>query len=389
MNILYFCSPPLLDYSAEQINDLKQHVNLHVMVCVSLQTPNHTIFKLKDGFALDGIYTFDSIKDKIENIKLFEHYFAGCQSVHFVFFPPKIGMNIVRITRALFKQLKHIKPQIIHFDDMFGRMLAFALLLKNRKIVLNVHDPVAHSGEQNWGYVIMRKFLFSKIAAFATFSEYSRLLFEKVFHPTVPVADLRLVPYYSYGAIGTKKIPELDKLPNEKLLLFFGRLSPYKGIDELLSAFSKVIQKYPDIKLVIAGNGNYSYQLPDELVGSSSLITINRFIDDSEIKSLFEQADVLICPYRDATQSGVLMTAAAFKTPVIVSNVGALSEYIKDGGNGYVYDLKDETGLENCILQILSDSKPIDTLGLVPDNAAVSRNSKLLVDLYTQLLASN
>ncbi|WP_051929326.1 glycosyltransferase family 4 protein [Flavobacterium sp. 83] len=389
MNILYCCSPPLLDYSAEQINDLKQHVNLHVMVCVSLHAPNHTIFKLKEGFALEGIYSFDAIKDKIENVKLFEHYFEGCQSVHFVFFPPKIGMNIIRITFALLKLQKRLKPQIVHFDDISGRMLAFALLLKNRKIVLNVHDPVAHSGEQNSGYVIMRKILFSKIAAFATFSDYSKLLFEKVFHPEVPVADLRLVPYHSYAALGTKKIPEINKLPNEKVLLFFGRLSPYKGIDELLSAFGKVVQNFPDIKLVIAGKGNYSYQLPEQLIGSPSLITINRFIEESEIKSLFEQADVLICPYRDATQSGVLMTAAAFKTPVIVSNVGALSEYIKDGGEGYVYDLNDETGLENCLLQFLTNPKPIDTPTLNNDNLAVSRNSKLLVNLYAQLLASH
>ena len=387
MNILYICSPPLLDYSAEQINDLKQHVNLHVMVCVSLHAPNHTIFKLKEGFVLDGIYPFEAIKDKIENVKLFEHYFEGCQSVHFVFFPPKIGISIVRITMALLQQLKRIKPQLVHFDDISGRMLAFALLLKNRKIVLNVHDPVAHSGEQNAGYVIMRKILFSKIAAFATFSEYSRLLFEKVFHPKVPVADLRLVPYYCYEALGTKKIPEINKLPNEKVLLFFGRLSPYKGIDELLSAFSKVVQNFPEIKLVVAGKGNYSYHLPEELVGSSSLITINRFIAETEIKSLFKQADVLICPYRDATQSGVLMTAAAFETPVIVSNVGALSEYINDGGKGYVYDLNDEKGLENCLVQFLTDSQSINTLALPTDNAAVSRNSQLLVNLYTQLLA--
>lgn len=389
MDVLYICSPPLLDYSSEQIKDLKQHVNLHVMVCVSLHAPNHTIFKLKEGFALNGIYSFDAVKDKIENVKLFEHYFEGCQSIHFVFFPPKIGMNIVRITFALLKLQKRLKPQIVHFDDISGRMLAFALLLKNRKIVLNVHDPVAHSGEQNSGYVIMRKILFIKIAAFATFSNYSRLLFEKVFQPKVPVADLRLAPYYSYAALGNKEISEINKLPNEKVILFFGRLSPYKGIDELLNAFAKVVQNFPDIKLVIAGKGNYSYQLPEELIGSPSLITINRFIEESEIKSLFEQADVLICPYRDATQSGVLMTAAAFKTPVIVSNVGALSEYIKDGGKGYVYDLNDIMGLENCLLQFLTDPKPIEKLALNNDNLAVSRNSKSLVNLYSQLLSSH
>jgi glycosyltransferase involved in cell wall biosynthesis len=386
MDVLYFCSPPLLDYSAEQIKDLKLHVNLHVIVCVSLHTPNHTIFKLKEGATLNGIYAFHAIKDSIENVKLFEIYFEGCVSVHFVFFPPKIGINIFWITKELLEKVRILNPQIVHFDDISGRMLTFALLLKNRNIVLNVHDPIAHSGEQKLGYMIMRKILFSKIAAFATFSEYSRLLFEKVFHPKVLVADLRLVPYYCYKALGNKKIPEITKRPNETVFLFFGRLSPYKGIDELLSAFSKVIQNFPEIKLVIAGKGNYSYLVPEVLANSSSLITINRFIADSEIKSLFEQADVLVCPYRDATQSGVLMTAAAFQTPVIVSNVGALSEYIKDGGKGYVYDLKDEIGLENCLLQFLTDSQSTDMIVEVADDTAVFRNSQLLVNLYTQLL---
>lgn len=388
MDVLYFCSPPLLDYSSEQIKDLKQHVNLHVIVCVSLHTPNHTIFKLKEGAILDGIYRFDAIKDSIENVKLFEFYFEGCVSVYFVFFPPKIGINIFWITKALLERVKFLNPQIVHFDDISGRMLTFVLLLKNRNIVLNVHDPVAHSGEQNLGYMIMRKILFSKIAAFATFSEFSRILFEKVYNPKVLVADLRLVPYYCYKVLGTKKITEITKKPNEKVFLFFGRLSPYKGIEELLSAFSKVIQNFPEIKLVIAGKGNYSYVVPEVLANSSSLITINRFIADSEIKSLFEQADVLVCPYRDATQSGVLMTAAAFQTPVIVSNVGALSEYIKDGGKGYVYDLKDELGLENCLLQFLTDFKSTDVLVEVANDTAVFRNSQLLVNLYKQLLGN-
>ncbi|OXA81442.1 Glycosyltransferase involved in cell wall bisynthesis [Flavobacterium aquidurense] len=387
MNILYCCSPPLLDYSAEQINDLKKHVNLNVIVWVSLHAPNHTIFKLKEHAALNGIYTFEEIKDKIENVQLLEEYFKGCSSVHFVFFPPKIGVNILNITLALLKLVKHIKPEIVHFDDISGRMLAFLLVLKNRNIVLNVHDPVAHSGEKKLGYFVMRKIIFRKIAAFATFSHYSRKLFKKVFLPIVPVADLRLVPYNSYETLGTKKIIEINKSPNEKVLLFFGRISPYKGIDDLLHVFSKIIQNYPESKLVIAGKGNYCYKIPEELVGSSSLIRINRYIEESEIKSLFEQADVLICPYKDATQSGVLMTAAAFKTPVIVSNVGALPEYIKDGGIGYVYDLNDDNGLQNCLISFLTESESMEKRVISNNNLAVSRNSRLLVNLYAQLLS--
>ncbi len=388
MNILYCCSPPLLDYSAEQINDLKQYVQLHVIIWVSLNTPNHTIFKLKEGVVLNGIYTFKEIKDKIENVQLFEQYLEGCSSVHFVFFPPKIGFNILSITLALLRLVKHVKPEIVHFDDISGRMLSFLLALKSKNIVMNVHDPVAHSGEKNLGYFLMRKILFRKIDAFATFSDYSKKLFEEVFRPKVPVADLRLVPYNSYQILGIKNVVEINKLPNEKVLLFFGRISPYKGIDELLHAFYKINQNFPETKLVIAGKGNYCYQLPVELIGSSSLIRINRFIEESEIKSLFEQADVLICPYKDATQSGVLMTAAAFKTPVIVSNVGALPEYISDGGSGYVYDLNDENGLQNCITSFLKDYESKEKI-IIPshNNLSVYRNSRLLVNLYTQLLS--
>ena len=389
MDILYFCSPPLLDYSAEQINDLKKHLNLHVVIWVALHTPNHTILKLKENHSLKGIYTFDTIKDQIENAELFESYFNGCKSVHFLFFPARPGLNILMLTVDLLKLTNAIKPQIVHFDDISGRLLLFALLLRGQKVVLNIHDPALHSGETNILYSIMRKVIFKKMAAFCTFSHFSQQLFINIYHPKVPVADLRLVPYRAYSLLGNRSVKEIKKLPNEKVLLFFGRISPYKGIDELLHVFSNVLEKVSNIKLVVAGTGTYSYKLPVSLQNSPALILVNRFITKNEIKSLFEQADVIICPYRDATQSGVLMTAAVFDVPAIVSNVGALPEYVRDGVNGYVYDLKDRMGLENAIMKFLTENK--DSVKSILNNTGseVSRNSQLLVNLYSQLIAAN
>jgi len=389
MKILYLCSPPLLDYSAEQINDLKQHVDLHVVVWVALHSPNHTILKIRECQSLKGIYTFDAIKDKIENADLFEAYFKGCGSVHFLFFPASAGLNILSLTNDLLKLTITINPPIVHLDDISGRLLLFALLLKNKKIVLNIHDPKRHSGEANGFYTIMRKVIFKRMSAFCTFSNFSRQLFIKKYQPTVPVGDLRLVPYSAYSLLGNKAMAEFKKKPDEKVLLFFGRISPYKGIDELLMAFSKVLKRESNIKLVIAGTGSYAYTLPQFLQNSSALVLINRFIAKDEIQYLFEQADVIICPYRDATQSGVLMTAAVFNIPAIVSNVGALPEYIRDGLNGYVYDVKDEMGLENAINKFLMEKQYSDKSSLNNPGSDVTRNSHLLVNLYSKIVALN
>lgn len=387
MDILYFCGPPLLDYSVEQIGDLKIHVNLHVIVPVSLSTPNHSIFKLKNNHNIvAGVYTFDEIKEQIENYSLFENYFVGCKSIYFVFFSSRFGINILLTNIKIINIIRIINPQIIHFDDISGRLSILALLLKNKKIVLNVHDPSQHSGEQKWTDKVIRKLLYRKISAFCTFSDYSKSLFEKLYSIAVPVVGLRLVPYKSYLLFENKKVNGIDKLPNEKVLLFFGRISQYKGLDEFLLTFVSLKKKFPNIKLVIAGKGSYRYHIPTELVGSSSLIIINRFILQNEIRSIFEQADLLVCPYRDATQSGVLMTAAVFETPAIVSNVGALPEYISDGKNGYIYDINDELGLENAIVKFLFSEKSSNQISRAIINHDASNNSKLLCKVYLNLL---
>ena len=386
MNILYFCVPPLLDYSIEQINDLKKHVDLHVVIGVSLHSPNHTIFKLKDTHPEKDLYAFDEIKEHIENPELFESYLSGCKSVHLVFFSPKFGMNILFTNFKLVRLLNQIKPQLIHFDDISGRLSVFTLMLRNKKIVLNVHDPAPHSGEETWSSSLIRKLVYRKVNVFCTFSNFSKLLFEQIYQPRVPVVSLRLVPYLSYNFFQRKKIEEIDKKPGDQYLLFFGRISPYKGIDELLGAFAHIHRQFPHLKLIVAGRGNYAYQIPEELRNSSALILLNRFIREDEIKSLFGISDVLICPYRDATQSGVLMTARVFELPVIASNVGAMPEYILDGKDGLVYDVNDTQALERTLLNYLNEGATEKIKSRLEDNRDLAGNTNKLLSVYQSIL---
>lgn len=390
MDVLYVCSPALLDYSAEQINDLKTHVDLHVVVVVFLHSPNHSIFKLKiDHGISNGIYTFADIKDKIEKVGIFEKYFEKCKSVNFVFFSPKFGINIFITNLKILNLCNRINPQIIHFDDISFRLIFFALFIRNKKTVLNVHDPLPHSGEKKRITDSIRSVVFKRISAFCTFSNFSYTQFRNRYSPKAHLLELKLIPYKSYLLFEKKEVIGINKEPNEKVILFFGRISEYKGIDELLLTFAKLKKKKLNLKLVLAGTGSYNYHVPEELVGSPSLIILSRFILQNEIQSIFEQADVLICPYRDATQSGVLMTAAVFGIPSIVSNVGALPEYIVEGKNGSVYDINDKLGLENEILKFIANGLPSNRTDIDEGNNVAADNSKLLIDVYSKILLEN
>lgn len=117
---------------------------------------------------------------------------------------------------------------------------------------------------------------------------------------------------------GTKKVPEIDGLSD--YFLFFGRLEPYKGVENLLSAFSNCSSTR---KLVIAGNGRVNIS---QEVLIKNVIIINRFIEDDEIKDLFEKACCVVFPYKSATQVGPISIAYYFKKPVIISAIPALME---------------------------------------------------------------
>jgi glycosyltransferase involved in cell wall biosynthesis len=118
--------------------------------------------------------------------------------------------------------------------------------------------------------------------------------------------------------LGTKKVPEIDGISD--YFLFFGRLEPYKGVENLLKAFSDCSSTR---KLVIAGNGRLNIS---QGILNKNIIFINRFIEDSEIKDLFEKAFCVVFPYKNATQVGPISIAYYFRKPVIISAIPALME---------------------------------------------------------------
>jgi glycosyltransferase involved in cell wall biosynthesis len=168
----------------------------------------------------------------------------------------------------------------------------------------------------------------------------------KSFEPGKPAIQLVHPLYDNFGtAVSKAAARERLGIKNEELIiLFFGFIRRYKGLDILLDAMGllKAIPSAPgqNSKLLVAGEfyddkKTYLQQI-DELGIKNNVMLKTNFIPDDEVKYYFGAADVVIQPYRNATQSGVTPIAYHFEKPMIVTNVGALPDYVPHEKAGLV-----------------------------------------------------
>jgi glycosyltransferase involved in cell wall biosynthesis len=156
-----------------------------------------------------------------------------------------------------------------------------------------------------------------------------------------------MIPHPVYDIFGepmgkTEARRNLDIREDEKVILFFGFIRKYKGLDLLLKAMADQRIRAMGIKLVIAGEfyddpAEY-HALIEELDLSKQLILHTRYIHDHEVRSFFSASDLVVQPYHSATQSGVTQIAYHFIKPMVVTRVGGLAEMVEHGNNGYVVE---------------------------------------------------
>jgi glycosyltransferase involved in cell wall biosynthesis len=134
-----------------------------------------------------------------------------------------------------------------------------------------------------------------------------------------------------------------------KIVLFFGLIRPYKGLDNLLNAIESFIINNTNSILIVAGeayeNINKYKEIAKKYDSNNQIIWINKFIDDKKIEELMLASDLLVLPYNSASQSGVLSQAWQYNLPAIVTNVGGLSEYVDENKSGYIVEPNDTVGL--------------------------------------------
>lgn len=138
--------------------------------------------------------------------------------------------------------------------------------------------------------------------------------------------------------------------------LFFGYVRHYKGLDTLLTAWKRVRAERPGATLVVAGE---FYEKPDAYealaLEAGGVRLLNRYIADDEVEALFRAADVTVLPYRAGTQSGVTHVAYALGSPVIATNVGGITETVREGETGLTCPPEDPAALASTIVRFFAE----------------------------------
>jgi D-inositol-3-phosphate glycosyltransferase len=151
----------------------------------------------------------------------------------------------------------------------------------------------------------------------------------------------------------------IDAPPDAKIVLFFGNVRPYKGVRDLIDAFPHVTAS-TNALLVVAGTffesiEDYRARI-EELGLVESVRLFDEYVPNEEVAPLFELADLVVLPYRSASQSGVIPLAAAFRKPVVATEVGALPDAL--AGTGKVVPPEDPHALGAAIAQALREPPP-------------------------------
>ena len=163
-------------------------------------------------------------------------------------------------------------------------------------------------------------------------------------HGTKPKTSYPHPIYDHYGEPMSKEeaCQALHLKPENQYMLFFGLVRAYKGLDLLLDAFGKVKDQLPNLQLIIAGEfyedeDKYRAQIANNGL-TDRVIIKNEFIADADLRKYFGAADLIVQPYKSATQSGVTQVAFHFEKPMLVTNVGGLGEIVHDHKMGYAVE---------------------------------------------------
>lgn len=223
-----------------------------------------------------------------------------------------------------------------------------------RKMVKMVHDPFTHSGESLRGVMRFYYKLGTKVTPrFVLLNQAQSQDFYKVYRvrpERVHISHLGVRHFMITYLKGEKS----TAYPSHRIL-FFGRISPYKGLEYLCEAMKMVVKEVPDAELTIAGGGKLYFDFtPYE--DWKYIKLDNRYVPDEEIAQLINNAAICVCPYTDATQSGIIANSFGLDTPVIATNVGGLPDMVEDGKTGLIVPPKDSRSLADAIIKLLNDN---------------------------------
>ena len=256
---------------------------------------------------------------------------------------------------GLAQSIRRVSPDVVHIlgtGNVWMNLLC--PLLGSIPVLTTVHDVERHPGDKQSERIpgfFHKLHIWQSSAILVHGEKLRKTATEKLQFNDKQVFTFPHVPLAYYKTIAKQR--GFSKLKNSPCVLFFGRISEYKGLRYLVDAAPLVHAALPEAKFVVAGSGDdFTEYMAGEL---SHFEVYNRFIHFEEAARLFAEADVLVLPYIEASQSGVLMIAMAFGLPVIATDVGEISSTVESTGMGLIVPPRDKDSLASAVIKVLKD----------------------------------
>ena len=355
MKIIYYSSPFYADCDFPLIGELQRKGHdVRYYISIASFSKRSTLIDLKELYPHTGIYPATEIYKEFNdfrNILDLSHVYIVNQKYKQKFHP----VNLLLVVRLVIHFMMQ-KPDVIHLTTPPCLTQKLLYLIKN-KLVLTVHDPFRHSGFTNKMAERDRRMAFKYIPKLVLLNNRQSSSFASYYD--VPQNHIFINKLGMYSSI-----LYVDPLPfqiDRPFILFFGQIVEYKGVEYLLEAMKIVHSHYPELMLVVAGGGKYYFDM-EPYKNLDYVKIINRYIGTRELAGMLRACEFGVCPYKDATQSGVVQTAFTLGVPMVVTNVGALAVAVQHNITGLVVKPCDANDLANGIMDLYSNKEKRNTM---------------------------
>jgi glycosyltransferase involved in cell wall biosynthesis len=284
-------------------------------------------------------------------------------AVHAVPFPkPRLRQPLRQAAacRTILRTLRRLRPDIVHVQQghLWLNLLGLPLL-PDVPLVLTIHDHTGHYGDGDhktpqW----VMNVAFKRATKVIVHAE--QLKREVVERRGLEPDAVHVIPHVEIGS--SQQRPRVGE--DGHGVLFFGRIWPYKGLDYLIRAEPLITKRVPDARFVIAGKGEDFGRYRGMMRDPSRFTVHNDYVSAEQRAQLFAEAAVVVLPYVEASQSGVVPLAYSFEKPVVATAVGGLPEAVEHGRTGLVVPPRDEPALADSVARLLEDRALRREMGL-------------------------
>lgn len=291
----------------------------------------------------EDIEKWENIGIDIYRIKTYRGYFSFILST----------LNIKKFLDFK-KEINSFKPDIIYYP-MINLWTPIFNLFFSAPIITTIHDPIPRYREKNPIHYIQPLVIKQ--------SNHIVLLSAKYKNNLVKLINVDKITVIPHGIFSFYKNNYQHKNDNNKInLLFFGKIKPYKGLDILLNSYSIIKKKISNVELTVAGEGSLK-EYKNMLDKLEDIKIDNRWLGKNDVDKYFKKADIVVLPYKDASQSGIIPIAFSYGLAVVASDVGGLKEQVIDGKTALLFQKDNSEQLAELIIELAQKDKMRKILG--------------------------